>query len=58
VVNAAGVDGACMRAVVESGAWYIGFGGAYGATCGALGGAEGGAAWTRIDAKLITASGF
>lgn len=32
--------------------------GAGGATCGALGGADGVAAGTRIEAKLITASGF
>lgn len=45
VVNAAGVDGIGMRAVVENGGWYIG-------------GADGAAAGTRIEAKLITASGF
>lgn len=64
VVNAAGVEGAGMRAVVESGAWNIGIGGAAergaccGAYCGAVAGADGGAACTRIEAKLITASGF
>jgi hypothetical protein len=38
--------------------WCIACGGTYGATCGALGGADGGAACTRIEAKLMTASGF
>lgn len=67
VANAAGVDGIGMRAVVGTGSSSIGCGGGcivmiggggIDASFGALGGVGGTAAWTRIDARLITASGF